>query len=81
MLSFCPQCSNSLTVSPAPSTGTNRLECRACPYEFILTRKYFERKPMKRKEVDDVIGGRLGQRRPDGCELSRRLVLQRNLTP
>ena len=57
MLLFCPQCSNTLTVSRSPSTGTNRLECRTCPYEFLLTRKYFERKPMKRKEVDDVMGG------------------------
>ena len=57
MLLFCPQCSNTLTVSRSLVTGTNRLECRTCPYEFILTRKYFERKAMKRKEVDDVMGG------------------------
>jgi DNA-directed RNA polymerase III subunit RPC11 len=44
-------------VSRSPETGTNRLECRTCPYQFILTRKYYERKPMKRKEVDDVMGG------------------------
>jgi DNA-directed RNA polymerase III subunit RPC11 len=46
-----------LTVSRSLTTGTNRLECRTCPYEFILTRKYYERKAMKRKEVDDVMGG------------------------
>jgi len=57
MLLFCPQCSNSLAVSRSPTTGTNRLECRTCPYEFILTRKYYERKAMRRKEVDDVMGG------------------------
>lgn len=59
MLLFCPQCSNTLTVSRSQSTGTNRLECRTCPYEFVLQagRKFYERRPMKRKEVDDVMGG------------------------
>ena len=60
MLLFCPQCSNTLTVSRSSNPehgGHNRLECRTCPYEFALTRKYYERRPMKRKEVDDVMGG------------------------
>ncbi|KAF8475868.1 hypothetical protein BDZ91DRAFT_710480 [Kalaharituber pfeilii] len=57
MLLFCPNCSNCLTVSRAPTTGQNRLECRTCPYEFMLTKRYFERKPMRRKQVDDVMGG------------------------
>ena len=37
--------------------GQNRLECRSCPYEFLINQRYFERKEMKRKEVDDVLGG------------------------
>ncbi|TGZ79151.1 hypothetical protein EX30DRAFT_309207 [Ascodesmis nigricans] len=59
MLLFCPQCSNTLTVSRTLTTGTNRLECRTCPYEYVLTanRKFYERRAMKRKEVDDVMGG------------------------
>ncbi|KAF8445175.1 hypothetical protein BGX38DRAFT_1094747 [Terfezia claveryi] len=57
MLLFCPNCSNCLTVSRTPTSGQNRLECRTCPYEFALTRRYYERKPMKRKQVDDVMGG------------------------
>ena len=57
MLLFCPQCSNTLTVSRAPETGTNRLECRTCPYQFLLDQAYYERKSMKRKEVEDVLGG------------------------
>ena len=60
--SVCPCCSNSLTVSRGGSTdefpmGQNRLECRSCPYEFLINQRYFERKEMKRKEVDDVLGG------------------------
>ncbi|KAL2053539.1 hypothetical protein ABVK25_006191 [Lepraria finkii] len=68
MLLFCPCCSNSLTISrssantadalgPYP-TGQNRLECRTCPYQFLIDKKYYERKEMKRKEVEDVLGGK-----------------------
>ncbi|KAI9833056.1 MAG: hypothetical protein M1819_003889 [Sarea resinae] len=62
MLLFCPACSNALTVSRTFAhddypNGVNRLECRTCPYEFILEKRYFERTEMKRKEVEDVMGG------------------------
>ncbi|KZF22183.1 hypothetical protein L228DRAFT_247808 [Xylona heveae TC161] len=61
MLLFCPACSNSLTVSRLYSdgfpNGINRLECRTCPYQFVLKNRYFERTEMKRKEVEDVMGG------------------------
>lgn len=57
----CPCCSNTLTVSRSASSvtypeGQNRLECRSCPYEFLIDRRYYEKKEMKRKEVDDVMG-------------------------
>ncbi|KAK7547113.1 hypothetical protein IWX49DRAFT_107395 [Phyllosticta citricarpa] len=69
MLLFCPACSNSLTVSKVPDNipdnspdaifrGKNRFECRTCPYQYVLDRRYFERKQMKRKEVEDVLGGK-----------------------
>lgn len=59
----CPCCSNGLTVSrSAPSDafplGQNRLECRTCPYQFLINQRYYERKEMKRKEVEDVMGGK-----------------------
>ncbi|EEP82691.1 DNA-directed RNA polymerases III 12.5 kDa polypeptide [Uncinocarpus reesii 1704] len=62
-LTFCPNCSNALTISRGPSTsqyplGVNRFECRTCPYQYILDRTYFERTEMKRKEVADVMGGK-----------------------
>jgi DNA-directed RNA polymerase III subunit RPC11 len=38
-------------------TGANRLECRTCPYQFIIDKRYYERRTMKRKEVEDVMGG------------------------
>ncbi|MCJ1265513.1 RNA polymerase III C11 subunit [Lobaria immixta] len=63
MLLFCPCCSNSLTVTRGQGSndypsGQNRLECRTCPYRFIIERRYFERKDMKRKMVEDVMGGK-----------------------
>lgn len=38
--------------------GQNKLECRTCPYQFAIERRYYERKEMKRKEVEDVMGGK-----------------------
>jgi len=68
MLLFCPSCSNVLTVSPVPATvspsdptadatGLNRLECLTCPYQYLLTKRYYERKTFTRPEREDVFGG------------------------
>ncbi|KAL1589507.1 hypothetical protein WHR41_01645 [Cladosporium halotolerans] len=67
MLLFCPSCSNMLTITTlkhhelAPSdlqhAGKNRFECRTCPYQMILDRRYYERKNMETKAADDVLGG------------------------
>lgn len=62
----CPSCSNVLTVSKTrvPIEGqhnqteeSNRLECLTCPYQYILTKRYYERKTFERVERDDVFGG------------------------
>jgi len=67
MLLFCPACSNMLTVSTITASadrssddlvGTNRFECRSCPYQHVLDKRYFERKAMKRKDIEDIIGGK-----------------------
>lgn len=64
MLLFCPSCSNVLTVSTTNvpngegvADTVNRLECQTCPYQYILTKRYFERKNFARKEREDVFGG------------------------
>ncbi|KAI9700983.1 MAG: RNA polymerase III C11 subunit [Bogoriella megaspora] len=64
MLLFCPYCSNILTIGkislddPDESKqGKRRFECRTCPYELLLEHRWFERRTMKRKEPEDVIGG------------------------
>jgi DNA-directed RNA polymerase III subunit RPC11 len=52
----CPHCANILTVSLTVQ-GTNRLECRTCPYEHAIREPVFSRHPFERKEQDDVLGG------------------------
>ena len=35
----------------------NRFECRTCPYQMILDRRYYERKTYESKATEDVLGG------------------------
>lgn len=35
----------------------HRFECRTCPYQMLLDRKYYERKTMALKAAEDVLGG------------------------
>lgn len=58
-----------LIISPIPAAsltpadhalglaGRNRFECRTCPYQMPLDRKYFERKTMELKQAEDMLGG------------------------
>ncbi|XHG05408.1 hypothetical protein AWENTII_008634 [Aspergillus wentii] len=62
-LTFCPNCSNALTISradPSPQypLGVNRFECRTCPYQYALDKDWFDKTDMKQKEVEDVFGGK-----------------------
>ncbi|KAI1337162.1 hypothetical protein F5Y15DRAFT_418218 [Xylariaceae sp. FL0016] len=57
MLLFCPHCSNILTVSPSPETGSNRLECRCCPWQHAIQEPIYSRQYFKKKEREDVYGG------------------------
>ncbi|KAF2668411.1 hypothetical protein BT63DRAFT_414420 [Microthyrium microscopicum] len=60
---FCPSCSNLLIVTKTSTgcdekdVGKNRLECRTCPFEFVLNKRYFDRKDLKRKEAEDIVSG------------------------
>jgi hypothetical protein len=40
------------------SVGQNRFQCLTCPYHFVINKRYYERKYMKRKEVEDIMGGK-----------------------
>lgn len=46
-----------LAPSDLQHAGKNRFECRTCPYQMILDRRYYERKNMETKAADDVLGG------------------------
>lgn len=36
----------------------NCFECLTCPYQFVINKRYYERKYMKRKEAEDILGGK-----------------------
>lgn len=46
-----------LAPSDQVHAGKNRFECRTCPYQMILDRRYYERKNMETKGAEDVLGG------------------------
>ncbi|KAI0715644.1 hypothetical protein K466DRAFT_381307 [Polyporus arcularius HHB13444] len=52
---FCPNCANLLVISA--ETGYNKWACNTCAYEFPLTKQMTSRTKLKRKVVDDVLGG------------------------
>ncbi|TNY17765.1 hypothetical protein DMC30DRAFT_404987 [Rhodotorula diobovata] len=52
---FCPYCANQLGLVEGASG--NKFGCATCPYEYPLNKRYMERTYLKRKQVDDVMGG------------------------
>ncbi|KAK0466796.1 uncharacterized protein EV420DRAFT_1505419 [Desarmillaria tabescens] len=52
---FCPTCANLLVISS--EKGYNKWACNTCPYEFPITKQMTSRTRLKRKEIDDVLGG------------------------
>lgn len=52
---FCPVCGNLLLIEEG-SVGM-RFCCPTCPYLRNIEKKYSSKVKMKRKEVDDVLGG------------------------
>ncbi|GAC93211.1 hypothetical protein PHSY_000774 [Pseudozyma hubeiensis SY62] len=53
---FCPTCANCLIIQ-LDDQGNNKWSCHTCPYEFPIIRQMTTRQHLKRKEVDDVMGG------------------------
>ncbi|KAM6501974.1 hypothetical protein JOM56_001951 [Amanita muscaria] len=52
---FCPNCANLLVTSA--ESGRNKWACNTCAYEFPIEKQMTSRTRLKRKEVDDVLGG------------------------
>ena len=38
--------------------GQHRFECLTCPYQFVIQKRYYERKYIKKKEAEDILGGK-----------------------
>lgn len=63
MLLFCPLCGGLMVITPNssnnPSDGDSCFSCRSCAYIFPLEpgTAYASRVELKRKVVDDVLGG------------------------
>lgn len=54
-MQFCPICSNLLLVEDGGAGY--RFCCQTCPYVSAITRKLSKTMKLRRKEVDDVLGG------------------------
>jgi DNA-directed RNA polymerase III subunit RPC11 len=54
-MQFCPICSNLLLVEEAEAAF--RFCCQTCPYISRINKKISKTMKLKRKEVDDVLGG------------------------
>lgn len=71
IISVCPSCANVLITSRVPygdHQGRNRFECRTCPFQYIIDKRYYERKELKGKEVEDIIGGKDAWKNADKTE-------------
>ncbi|GFZ50800.1 DNA-directed RNA polymerase III subunit RPC10 [Saitozyma sp. JCM 24511] len=55
---FCPYCSNNLTIGDSENSSENAWVCPTCPYKWNITNQISMRTHLKRKEVDDVMGGK-----------------------
>lgn len=54
-MQFCPSCASLLLVGG--SRDGYRFYCHSCPYVHAIRRPIIDRVYLKRKEVDDVLGG------------------------
>lgn len=57
MLIVTPIPLNQCAPEDTKHAGKNRFECRTCPYQMILDRRYYERKNFELKATEDVLGG------------------------
>ncbi|OCF32702.1 DNA-directed RNA polymerase III subunit RPC10 [Kwoniella heveanensis CBS 569] len=55
---FCPYCANNLTIGDREDSNDKCWICPTCPYQYIIERQISMRTHLKRKEVDDVLGGK-----------------------
>nr|POF17366.1 dna-directed rna polymerase iii subunit rpc10 [Quercus suber] len=80
MLIVTPLPAHHTTAATQHFAGQNRFECRTCPYQMVLDKRYFERKTLGVREVEDVLGGSDSWRNVDRTESQSRkpFMPQRN---
>nr|CDI55162.1 probable Rpc11-DNA-directed RNA polymerase III subunit C11 [Melanopsichium pennsylvanicum 4] len=66
---FCPTCANCLIIQ-LDDQGNNKWSCHTCPYEFPIVRQMTTRQHLKRKEVDDVMGGEDSWKNVDSTDVT-----------
>ena len=76
MLTITAIPAHQLAPEDAKYAGKNRFECRTCPYQMILDRRYYERKNMQLKEAEDVLGGADSWKNVDKTESEQNFVHQ-----
>ncbi|GAB5360728.1 hypothetical protein AAMO2058_000652300 [Amorphochlora amoebiformis] len=65
-MKFCPTCSNFLLIEEM--RGKYRYFCQTCPYIDDIKSTLRDRTYMKKKEVDDVLGGEDAWKNADKCQ-------------
>ncbi|KAK1927290.1 hypothetical protein DB88DRAFT_477500 [Papiliotrema laurentii] len=55
---FCPYCANNLTIGDREDSEEKAWVCPTCPYKWHIDKQISMRTHLKRKEVDDVLGGK-----------------------
>mmetsp|Transcript_17406 Transcript_17406/g.28596 ORF Transcript_17406/g.28596 Transcript_17406/m.28596 type:complete len:110 (-) Transcript_17406:785-1114(-) len=66
---FCPTCANILFVETVGGS-TLRFFCQTCPYIYNVVDKVVKKVPLKRKKVDDVLGGEEAWKNVDQTEVT-----------
>ncbi|KAI3630437.1 hypothetical protein MIR68_001866 [Amoeboaphelidium protococcarum] len=62
MLLFCPIDGNLLIVSQ------DMLKCNSCPFMKPINIKYTQKTELKRKKIDDILGGSKAWENVDTCD-------------
>ncbi|KAI8992546.1 putative DNA-directed RNA polymerases III 12.5 kDa polypeptide [Pilobolus umbonatus] len=64
---FCPICANLLLIE---NDGGQSFFCQSCPYVYNIHSRHTSRRVLKRKEVDDVLGGAEAWKNVDSTEVT-----------
>lgn len=57
MITYCPTCANLLLVELTEAYKNLQYFCQTCPYVYTIDKRITRSIPLKKKEVDDVLGG------------------------